>query len=586
MTQSLDHSLLTDPIIYTRFFKKKTPIALDLPALLTALAQDEIHDFPALRPHQRHPWHAFLVHIAALALIHTEAATLQKMTPSDWRQALLALTPDDSDGAAWCLITPPERPALLQAPLSDPAAITDWSTEMTPDRIDLLVTAKNHDLKARRIQQSRLDDWLFALLSLQTQQGVLGAGYYGISRMNGGLGSRPALGIVPVGGWGRRWHRDVKLLLAHRDTIAQNMELPTKGGIALVWLQPWNGSDYLPFTALDPFYIEICRQIRLMRTDSGQIVARTKTSSKRRINADLRKGVTGDAWIPIQITAKAKKDPELKALTITNRGFDYKLMVKLLFKPDQFKATLAQQCVNDDDEQGLRMLAQGITRGQGKTEGYHERWIPVSKTMRKLLRQAKTDVLAQIAEERIVAIDQINTILWTALVTFFDQSTAQANNTQASNKFSDSAKNKAKVFIQQFERIEDQRFFEGTWSLNAECDAADPTTIRGEWLSDMAQRAEQILQTAFQAGPRCSERYYQAQATAYNRFRASLSDPKKVPILLTDIIRQRTSHTNAIASNQVTPSHSKETSLAVAKPVTSVSKKQSLSAIKQTSFDF
>ncbi|MBP8141517.1 MAG: type I-E CRISPR-associated protein Cse1/CasA, partial [Acidovorax sp.] len=77
-----------------------------LPQLLAALAANEVRDFPALRPHQRHPWHAFLVQLAAIALHHAGQSEPWH-DAQDWRAALLALTPDDPDGAAWCLVAPP-----------------------------------------------------------------------------------------------------------------------------------------------------------------------------------------------------------------------------------------------------------------------------------------------------------------------------------------------------------------------------------------------------------------------------------------------------------------------------------------------
>ncbi|MBS0301732.1 MAG: type I-E CRISPR-associated protein Cse1/CasA, partial [Proteobacteria bacterium] len=179
-----------------------------LPELLVALAANGVRDFPRLRPHQRHPWHAFLVQLAAIALRH--AGQDQPWTEAaDWRVALRDLTPDDADGAPWCLVAPPDRPALLQAPVPG-ENIAAWTNLLhAPDALDMLVTSKNHDLKAARAHGAEADDWLFALLSLQTQEGFLGAGNYGISRMNGGFASRPGVGVAPVGAWGARWRADV-----------------------------------------------------------------------------------------------------------------------------------------------------------------------------------------------------------------------------------------------------------------------------------------------------------------------------------------------------------------------------------------
>lgn len=194
MTPSaLQWNVLDDPLIRWRSTAAGAPQRSSLPALLAALAANEVRDFPALRPHQRHPWHAFLVQLAAIALHHAgqEQPWQQAI---DWRAALLALTPEDVDGAAWCLVTPPDRPALLQAPVPG-ENITTWTNLLhAPDALDMLVTSKNHDLKAARARQAEADDWLFALLSLQTQEGFLGAGNYGVSRMNGGFASRPGVG--------------------------------------------------------------------------------------------------------------------------------------------------------------------------------------------------------------------------------------------------------------------------------------------------------------------------------------------------------------------------------------------------------
>ena len=77
------------------------------------------------------------------------------------------------------------------------------------DALDMLVTSKNHDLKAARIHHAHADDWLFALISLQTQEGFLGSGNYGVSRMNGGFASRPGVGVAMVGAWGQRWQSDI-----------------------------------------------------------------------------------------------------------------------------------------------------------------------------------------------------------------------------------------------------------------------------------------------------------------------------------------------------------------------------------------
>jgi CRISPR system Cascade subunit CasA len=512
---TLRYSLLDEPLIGARLMDDGSRSRLSLPALFVALADDRIRDFPALRPHQRHPWHAFLVQLAAMAL-HQAGQAVPFPDAAAWKAALLALTPDDSDGAAWCLMTPPERPALMQAPVPE-KTLKAWKNQLlAPDELDMLVTSKNHDLKAARMRQCAPEDWLLALISLQTQEGFLGAGNYGISRMNGGFASRPALGAVPQGGWGRRWARDVHRLLDCRAEIAHDMDLCEQGGIGLVWLQPWNGNDSLAFTALDPFYIEICRRIRLVEFRDG-IAARATGSKAPRIEAKSRNGVTGDAWMPIEIGVG-------KALTITSKGFDYKQTAELLFNTSKYRQPIAQTPIPADGTQGLVMLARGITRGKGKTEGYHERRIPISPKVRVGMIQKKTDGFAKIAEERISDISKIRGVLWTALGTLFE-------NGAAKDKFGDSAKDKANLFAKPFEHFEDSRFFDGPLGLNEEIESEHPENIRLQWYLDMAERAESILINAFDSGPRSGEQRYRARAAALSRLHGGLRSDKTLPTL-------------------------------------------------------
>jgi CRISPR system Cascade subunit CasA len=487
-----------------------------LPGLLVALARDEVRDFPALRPHQRHPWYAFLVQLAAMALHH--AGQVQPFDNEQaWKTALRALTPEHPDGAAWCLIAPHDKPAFMQAPVPK-GNVSEWkNTLYAPDELDMLVTSKNHDLKQARMRQAQLDDWMMALISLQTQEGFLGAGNYGISRMNGGFASRPAIGVVPKGHWGRRWQRDVAALLNHRDEIVEHMGLRNENGIGLLWLAAWSGENSLTFSSLDPFYIEFCRRIRLIRLDADLSIGAIATGSKAaRVEAKERNGITGDPWMPIDTAAG-------KALTIGADGFHYKLAAELLFG-NKFRHPIAQEFDAADGTEGIVVLAQGVTRGQGKTEGYHERRIPISPKVRRLFIQKQTDSLAKIAEERVNAVGQIRYVLKSSIETLLD-------NAKPRNKPSDipdSIKAKASNYTKQFEQAEDSRFFD---ELNAEVESDDPDKARLQWLLSMAERAEAVLKNAFIVGPQSGERRYRAQSAALSRFHGSLRSDNTLPTL-------------------------------------------------------
>ena len=519
---TLHYNLLDEPLIRTRRVADGQARNYSLPGLLVALSRDEVRDFPALRPHQRHPWHAFLVQLAALALHHTgkdQAFT----TEAAWKDALLALTPEHPDGAAWCLVAPHDRPAFMQAPVSG-GSIKEWKNTLhAADELDMLVTSKNHDLKAARMRRSEADDWLMALISLQTQEGFLGAGNYGISRMNGGFASRPAIGVIPPGHKGKRWQRDVQTLLANRPAIVEQQGLKGQNGVGLLWLETWNGENSRAFASLDPFYIEICRRIRLI-SDDGQppIRAMTTGSKAARIEAKERNGITGDPWTPIDSAAG-------KALTIGSDGFHYRLAAELLFG-NKFRRPAMQILETSDGGDGLIVLAQGVTRGQGKTEGYHERRIPISPTVRKMLLHQQTDRLARIAGERVHAIAQIRSVLWTSLAALFDQGASK-------DKFSDSAKDKAGRFTKFFEQAEDALFFD---ALNQEIESSEPDQVHLQWLLSMAERAEAILVNAFTAGPQSCEQRYRAQSAALSRFHSGLRSSKTLPVLADHLRQQST----------------------------------------------
>jgi CRISPR system Cascade subunit CasA len=518
---SLRFNLLDEALVRWRCVAQGDLHCGSLPSLLAALAADSVRDFPALRPHQHHPWHAFLAQLAAIAL-HRSGQTTPWTEPTDWRAALLALTPDDLDGAAWCLVAPSERPALLQPPVPG-EQVGDWKNLLhAADELDMLVTSKNHDLKGARAWLAKPDDWLFALVSLQTQEGFLGAGNYGISRMNGGFASRPGVGVAPVGDWGARWREDVQMLLAQRDAIANQQGFAVDNGHALLWLLPWAGSDSLAMTSLDPLYIEICRRVRLTTTGE-RLGARVSGSKAARVASKERNGITGDAWTPVDVA-------EGKALTVSGAGFDYKLMAELL-TGERFTQGAAWHLDGWPRDTNLQLVAQATVRGQGKTEGYHERRIPISPKLRGRLAGPQRVAVATMARRRIAAIAAMRTLLWNALVLLF--ANGVGDNRQ------DSVKEKASRFARPFETGEDTRFFDDL-ALEVEAEDAERPALHVQWLLGLVERAEAVLMQAFEAGPRSAIQRYKARAAALSRFHGALRGIKPVlPDLAPHYAQQR-----------------------------------------------
>ena len=502
---ALQHSLLDEPLIRARLVGSGQPVQYSLPGLFVALARDEVRDFPALRPHQRHPWHAFLVQLAAMTL-HDAGQEKPFETEQEWKDALLALTPEHPDGAAWCLISSHDKPAFMQAPVPD-GNVDDWENDRpTPDSLDILVTSKNHDLKQARIYKAHPDDWIFSLVSLQTAGPFPGRGNYGVTRMNGGSSSRPGIGVAPPGGLGNRWMRDVIIALENREKIVRENTLSQSNGIGLMWVVPWDGSEAssLPFPSLDPFFIEICRRIRLV--NFGQEIHSRRTTSNMRVvkaHADALKGRTGDLWTPIDIK-------EEKSFGMSETGFAYKKMAQLAFGSEYKKSPA--QCIHANDSTiGLTLLARAISGGQSETSGYYERRIPIPPKMRTLLK-GNTDLLATLSSKRFDAIAGISKCLKMALITLFDGGKLREKHWKAPKGIEE----KGKRFTKPFEQAEDARFFD---DLNIEIESEDSEDVFSQWLSAMSKRGEMVLQSAFDTGPRSGEQRYRARSIALGKFR-------------------------------------------------------------------
>lgn len=360
-----------------------------LPGLLAAMARSEVQGVPALRPHQRPAWHMFLVQLSVMALDAVGRCDLPTVE-EDWRAALRALTPGFPEDEPWHLIgTDRTRPAFLQP--ADPGGLK-WSGVATPDALDMLITSRNHDVKREIAQRAAPQDWIFALVSLQTMEGFGGAGNYGVARMNGGSSSRVLLGLVPTGhgdalidtsGW---WARDVACLLKGRSGIS---------GKTLVWQDPWPEGQVLDLSALDSLFIEVCRRIRLTSSD-GRIMAERSTSKAARIAGKEAKGNTGDPWAPVHLA-------EGKSLTLGDRDWTHELLVELLLgKPPAWSVPpLAQRHANEATGPML-LVAEAFARGNSKTDGFKSRVVPVPMAiLRKLFGETSSaiapGVLADIA---------------------------------------------------------------------------------------------------------------------------------------------------------------------------------------------
>ncbi len=384
---------LDDPIdlLARPFFTVRTEdasLVVSLAELLTRVGAGLPTELAYLMPHQQHAMHAFVVQLMAIVIARSGDTRLER-DEREWRDALRALA-GGAEAFQW-VVRDLDKPAFLQPPVPE-RSLEKFKDIESPDELDLLVLAKNHDVKAGRIRHPRIEHWVFALLSLQTQQGFSGRDNYGIARMNGGFGNRPGLGMAPGLAWPARVRRDVHVALEARSQLLSENYSYREDGLAFVWLAPWNGSESLALDELDPFFIEICRRVRFTRGSDGLRVQMTSTKVPR-LESKEKKGNTGDLWTPVDRERSA-------ALTLPGTGFSYARISELLFDDDWLRPP-ALELRSEDGERPVA-VARALVRGQGKTEGLHERVVPVPVRTRGLLASAEGRVkLGALAKHRI-----------------------------------------------------------------------------------------------------------------------------------------------------------------------------------------
>ena len=494
-------SLLSEPLFSaTPTNNNVPPLQLCLPELLARLSQGEHLEFSALRAHQVPAWHAFLVQIGAL-VTHRLGASVAALSEEEWRKGLLDLAGDAGE-AAWSLVvTDLALPAFLQPPIPEGNLAAFKKIIPTPDDLDVLITTRNHDLKQGQMGRPRPEHWIYALVALQTMEGFLGRGNYGIARMNGGFSSRPTLTYAPGLGSGERFLRDVAVWRESReDLLRGSYGYPEEGGAALLWTLPWDGkkSRATP-SECDPFFIEICRRIRLVQTEGGRVEARFAPSSAPFLDAKALQGDTGDAWTPVDKTSGS-------SLTVPGSGFSYRLLSRLLFTGD-FRLPAALHLRAEDSEEPV-LLAQVLVRGQGKTEGFHERVLPIPKRARRFVSSPdERSRLAELAQARIEDAKKAQTrVLRPALCALL----------QGGRDKLDFRDDGARIWLDRLDAAIDRAFFTHLWAA-AEM---DPSSADHSWHSFLRDEARELLEEAIHSVPIPLAVYPRAVARAEGLFHA------------------------------------------------------------------
>lgn len=521
------HNLLTDPLIRYQQSDGAKPEA-SLPEVYAALMADAVEAFPALRPHQRHAWHAFLVQIGAMAM-HRAQLDTPPIVAGEWHRIIRALTSDWPDDEPWQLVVDDiTQPAFMQPSSSSKEREKDFkNTVSTPDELDMLVTSKNHDLKSEVAEHAQADDWIFAMITLQTTEGFGGAGNYGISRMNGGLGNRSAFTLAPASlSPGTHARRDIEATLEFLPGILK--EHPGKAaGHTLLWTLPWDGNatEMLLINQLHPLFLEVCRRARLRLDTAGGLFAVRTSTKAARIEAKSLNGLTGDPWALIDHRDK-KGD---KVLTLSGGGFNYKRVTEYLTSDEYDRPALMRPTEAErSSTQPMELVARAMVRGQGKTEGYHERRVLVRhRLVSAMMRRNSADlgVIAQMSQDRIQDVGKVQRILSHAIQTFANR--GDSANTKPEHR------QRAREWLNRLDEIVDATFFD---DLQDEFEAvsADRTGFRSHWRGEVINHARALLHAAEDSLPCPAIHYYKAREAAEGLFEGRIRGGNGFPDLFPD----------------------------------------------------
>ncbi|MFP3940274.1 MAG: type I-E CRISPR-associated protein Cse1/CasA [Thermoanaerobaculia bacterium] len=499
MTQDRDFGLLSDPLLTVQCLGRE-PALETLPGVLARLGTGEAIQFPRLQAHQGHAWHAFLVQLAAL-VAHRRGSDDLTLSEDAWRAALLELTAE-AGGEAWHLrVDDLSKPAFFQNPVPEGDLQGYKDPTVFPDDMDVLLVARNHDVKTRRIAHPEPELWVYTLVTLQTMQGFLGRGNYGIARMNGGFSSRPCVGFAPSTAWPDRFARDVQVWLDTRPELTgEDYGYPEEGGLALLWLPPWDGAkeSSRALTGCDPFFIEVCRRVRLVDDGRGRLECRRTNTQAPFLDAKHANGDTGDIWMPVGADGKA--------LTVSGSGFDYQRLTRILFGGEYPRKPALE--IREEDGPEPVLIAEVLVRGQGQTEGYHRRVIPVPpKARSRLLSDDEENGLGNLAEARVRQAGVARRdVLHRALCSLL----------QGGKDRLDFRDRRMSPWTERFDRAVDAVFFEDLW------DAADlpPEEANRRWDYRLFELARAQFDHATEAAPKAEATGLRAEARSRLFFHA------------------------------------------------------------------
>ena len=504
-------NLLDDPLITVRTPEGMT--TMSLPEVYAVMSKNTVEDLAYLRPHQRHPLHSTICQIGAVAMVNA-GLTAAPDDAQQWREMLSAITASEYPGQEpWHLAVPDiTKPAFMQPPAGSADKTPEYRKHLnTPDAMDLTVGSKRHDVKDGVIRHAKPEHWLYALITCQTASGFEGNRLYGVSRMNSGLSNRHGFSITPDTRWGAHVVRDMEILAKQYqgENVSEH----------LLWTRKWDGNpeESITLEELQPMalYVEACKRIRLITNMDGISHAVRASSKAARINTKDSKGRTEDPWM---------LNEQEKAVTVSGNGFGFREISRYL-DPERYQLPeLAKPQASDGDT--VYLVARTLVRGQGKTEGYHEREIPLRSRMTSMLRNQNGQIiLAAEAKQRVDYVGEASSILRHAVKTYLQNGVSTGQTRKEHQKIIDDCGRR----LQQ--KVED-----GFWeSLQDGIESDDQNLEQEEWVHrSLVPQASAILESVQKTGLCNTQDRFKAITKSRDLFGGRIRASKILPELYRD----------------------------------------------------
>jgi CRISPR system Cascade subunit CasA len=308
---------------------------------------------------------------------------------------------------------------------------------------------------------------------------------------------------------GRRWLDAVPRLLAHRQQVLAGPLRYDPTGIVLCWQEPWDGKTALSLEALDPFFVEVSRRVRIVER-RGRLAAFTWPSHVPRIEAEALNGVVGDPWEPVDLK-KPGKNGNPKVLTPGPQGLDPDLLRRLIFQDGLQMSAL--QSPGDDWRGDSWLVVSVLVRGQGTTDGFHERVIPIPPPVRACLfgPMERRQSLAALAKGAVEYGGKMRRfVLWPSLNTLVGAGTSTGR---------DADEAWAATWTRRFDRSWADDLFPWLWR---QAGSPEARVLDQEWFPILRERAFAVLRGAMDSMPQRVGRRYKARAVAESEFRRRL----------------------------------------------------------------